>query len=279
MKKLLLLGCWSILIVLAACKTQNNSLEMGDAAFYKLIVKEGDKIVFESKQIDNDTAVILIEEVSDKPTRDNLLMKNIRQLSINESTTFDLPNGQKGFLTLYKIVKAKDFPMYIEESNRQQKEFEKQLQLIKVNIEKQLPDFKKRRNTVNDSTKALIKEWNTGKLKSKAQSLPSGIQYVILNGSGTVQPPIRKWVWFNYCGGLESGDIVDNSYGAMPALTNLSEYKLLENLEKGAASFNTGDKVLLIIPPHLAYGDKQMGAVPPNSTLFFWVEVVNVVKF
>lgn len=278
MKKIGFYTFLSAFLTVIACKKPVETPITGDAAFYKYIVKEGEKVVFESKQIDNDTAMLLVEDVTDKQDRQSLLMKNIKQLGVNDSTLFDLPNGQKGYLKLFKIVKAKDFPMYIAESNRKQQAFESQLQKIKADVQAQMPSYQKRRNIVQDSTILMAKQYGLGQLTSAIKTLPSGVQYVILKGKGEVKAANRRWVWFNYCGVLSNGTVLDNSFGGLPAMTNLSEYKLLESLEKGAASFDSGDTILFIIPPQLAYGDKQMGIAPPNSTLIFWVEVLHSVE-
>jgi FKBP-type peptidyl-prolyl cis-trans isomerase len=39
---------------------------------------------------------------------------------------------------------------------------------------------------------------------------------------------------------------------------------------------NVGDKIRLIIPSELGYGDNGAGSIPPNATLLFDVELVNV---
>lgn len=48
--------------------------------------------------------------------------------------------------------------------------------------------------------------------------------------------------------------------------------------KKGLDGVTVGSQVLLVLPPALAYKDKQMGEIPPNSTLVFVVDVLGITK-
>ncbi len=49
-----------------------------------------------------------------------------------------------------------------------------------------------------------------------------------------------------------------------------------EGLTKGLAGKKTGSRVLLVIPPSLAFGDKEQNGIPANSTLVFSMDVLGV---
>ena len=85
----------------------------------------------------------------------------------------------------------------------------------------------------------------------------------------------------HYVGTLTNGDEFDASkkHGTEPFTFELGKGRVIKGWDEGVAGMKEGGKRKLTIPPHLGYGARGAGAkIPPNSTLVFEVELVQVVK-
>lgn len=82
----------------------------------------------------------------------------------------------------------------------------------------------------------------------------------------------------HYLGMLEDGTKFDNSYDrGEPLSFQIGLRQVIQGWEKGLMGMKVGGKRTLIIPPELAYGERGAGdLIPPNATLVFDVEIVNV---
>lgn len=84
----------------------------------------------------------------------------------------------------------------------------------------------------------------------------------------------------HYVGTLMDGTEFDNSHKrGEPIKFPLGQGRVIKGWDQGIAMMNVGGKATLIIPPELGYGSRGAGgAIPPNATLKFEVELVDVEK-
>ncbi len=85
-------------------------------------------------------------------------------------------------------------------------------------------------------------------------------------------------VTVNYTGSLENGTVFDSSLdpGREPFRFTLGAGQVIAGWDQGVLGMKTGEKRKLTIPPELGYGNQDMGVIPPNSTLIFEIDLLEV---
>lgn len=106
----------------------------------------------------------------------------------------------------------------------------------------------------------------------------SGLQYIELQAGTGAQPQKGDVVAVHYVGALTDGTQFDSSYKRnQPFVFPLGMGRVIKGWDEGIAMMRVGGKARLIIPPELAYGNRSVGGViPPNSTLIFEVELLEI---
>ena len=96
-------------------------------------------------------------------------------------------------------------------------------------------------------------------------------------GDGPI-PKKGETVSVHYTGWLSDGKKFDSSVDRdEPFEFRLGQGQVIAGWDEGVATMKVGDKVRLTIPPSLGYGrDGYPGAIPPNSTLVFEVELLAI---
>jgi len=104
----------------------------------------------------------------------------------------------------------------------------------------------------------------------------------LLVGSGTVAAN-GNTVTMNYTGWLYDstktdlkGLEFDTTTGGSSFVFVLGTGSVIAGWDQGIVGMRVGGRRRLVIPPSLGYGGQRYATIPPNSTLIFEVELVNV---
>ena len=104
------------------------------------------------------------------------------------------------------------------------------------------------------------------------------IEYIEIEEGSGAKPQRGQKVAVHYVGTLADGTEFDNSLNrGQPIQFQLGVGRVIPGWDQGIALMREGGKATLIIPPELAYGKRgSPGAIPPNATLTFDVELVKI---
>ena len=115
-------------------------------------------------------------------------------------------------------------------------------------------------------------------MEEKMEKTASGLQYTDTKVGTGASPKAGQTAVVHYTGWLLDGTKFDSSRDrGQPFQFALGRGQVIKGWDEGVATMKVGGTRTLIIPPELGYGSRGAGGViPPNATLKFDVELLEV---
>jgi FKBP-type peptidyl-prolyl cis-trans isomerase len=128
--------------------------------------------------------------------------------------------------------------------------------------------------TTEDETDALRETL------TESVSLDGDLKKLVIDdvriGSG---PEVKNGdsVVVHYKGTLRDGTKFDDSYiRGEPFVFTVGEGMVIAGWDEGLIGMKQGGERILVVPPEMAYGNRQVGPIPPNAPLIFMIELLSI---
>jgi FKBP-type peptidyl-prolyl cis-trans isomerase FkpA len=119
--------------------------------------------------------------------------------------------------------------------------------------------------------------FQTSAAEPREEKTASGIVITTIKEGTGASPKASDTVKVHYRGTLVNGKEFDSSYGrGQPASFPLN--RVIPCWTEGVQTIKLGGKSKLVCPPNLAYGSSGRPGIPPDSTLIFEVELLEIIK-
>lgn len=130
------------------------------------------------------------------------------------------------------------------------------------------------------STEKTVEAVDTINTENNTQKMDTSIPGLQIKdevvGTGT-EAVKGSTVSVHYVGTLTNGTKFDSSVDrGTPFEFKIGEGRVIQGWEKGLVGMKVGGKRTLTIAPELGYGAQAIGPIPPNSTLVFEIQLLDV---
>ncbi|MBU2886331.1 FKBP-type peptidyl-prolyl cis-trans isomerase [Gilvimarinus agarilyticus] len=210
-------------------------------------------------------------EATKEVTLDTIEQKVNYIAALNIASNFknrDVPIEVDAFNKALTDVRDDVEPMLSrEEMQEVMQQFQEQQMELQQQRQKELADKHKQEGETFLSDNAS---------KEGVELTESGLQYKVLEQGDGIKPGPMDTVTVHYEGRLIDGTVFDSSY-EREKTTSFALNQVIPGWTEGLQLMETGSKYQFYIPSDLAYGPGgNPGSIPPNATLVFDVELIEV---
>ncbi len=270
-----------LFFVITGCLQQPGFVESETGLKYKFYVQNPDSMKIELYDVvevlmNYRTADTMLFEAQGQPISfqidpitDGDLLEGIMMMRKGDSATFGI-SPEKFFIEMMKYA---ELPEHVKDADYLYFDV-KVLKIRPEPVALRANRLEKRERRLAEP--GLIQRYIT---KNDIQVSPTrtGLYIIRLSAGEGREAKSGDLVTVHFTGSFLEGQIFDSSYErGVPINFQLGKGEVIPAWDEAIAGMKTGDKVQLIAPSALAYGDQQRGNIKPYTPLIFEIELLEV---
>ena len=225
-----------------------------------------DSVIFDSHKLKQEMRFPLM-----KPIFSGDFYEGIAQMRLGDSASFLCPADQI-FLEVFRV---RELPVFVKAGDMMRFD----IRLIDFLSPEAYEAEQHQKKADNIAASESLLQAFLDQENIKVLPTGSGLYYVELEKGKGIQPQKGQKVKVHYAGRLTNGLPFDDSYSrGSPFEFELGAGRVIKGWDEGIAMMREGGKAMLIIPYHLAYGERETGKIPAYSPLVFEVELVEILN-
>ncbi len=244
-----------------------TSPHIAEFAEVEMVYGTPDTVIFDSRQLPPNQNPMKIPMIRSIYKGD--IYEGIRMMHVGDSAVFQC-NADSVFKKLFRMQK---FPKGIDST----KDIFFAIKLVGVKTPQQLQAEESARMVKEQNKEAKEREAYLKKNNIKVKPTADGLYFIPEKPGKGPHPKPGDKVSVHYTGYLLNGTKFDSSRDrGKPFEFILGKHQVIPGWDEGIALLRKGGTAKLIIPSSLAYGARNMGPIPPFSTLVFDVQLMDI---
>ena len=240
---------------------------IAEYAELEMVYGTPDTVIFDSRNLPPDQLPMKIPMIRSVYKGD--IYEGIRMMHVGDSAVFQC-NTDSVFKKLFRMRKI---PPFVDST----KDTYFAIKLLAVKTPQQMQAEESARMVKEQNKEAKEREAYLKKNHITVKPTADGLYFVPEKPGKGPHPKPGEKVSVHYTGYLLNGTKFDSSRDrGKPFEFILGRHQVIPGWDEGIALLRKGGTAKLIIPSSLAYGARNMGPIPPFSTLVFDVELVNI---
>ncbi len=240
---------------------------LGEYAEVDMVYGTPDSVLFDSRNLPAERRPMKIPMIKSIYKGD--IYEGIELMHVGDSAVFQC-NADSVFKKLFRMRKL---PKFVDST----KDVYFAIKLVGVKTPQQMQAEESARMMKLQNAETKEREAYLKKNNIKVKPTADGLYFIPKKYGKGPHPKVGDKVTVHYTGYLLNGKKFDSSVDrGKPFAFILGKHQVIPGWDEGIALLRKGGSAKLIIPSALGYGARNMGPIPPFSTLVFDVKLINI---